>query len=370
MYDGAGRRVQKTAGSTVTTFVYDGAGQLAAEYSTAAPTVYGTEYLVADPLGSTRLVLDATGAPKERLDYLPFGEEIPAPNGSRGSLYSTGVYPSAPDIESQKFTGKERDAETGLDFFGARYFSAAQGRFTSPDAPFADQSPADPQSWNMYAYVRNNPLRYTDPDGRDCQNGVSACIDYFIGGAKALINTVPNAATAINRVIDPAISWTGFQFGAAPTLQPTNADQQQGMEAANAVMLVSPVAEAGATAAVEAIGTGASAEAAVPLITQNAARGAASEARVLDDMGLTKNTTPVTGTAGKSIPDINTSTMVGDVKDVKVVSNTPQMQIQREVAGQTGREHVIVTGTNTHVTAPTQKPPTRIIRRDDLGPQQ
>jgi RHS repeat-associated protein len=64
-----------------------------------------------------------------------------------------------------KFTGKERDAETGLDYFGARYMSSAQGRFTSPDAPLLDQHPADPQSWNLYSYTRSNPLRYVDPTG-------------------------------------------------------------------------------------------------------------------------------------------------------------------------------------------------------------
>lgn len=53
----------------------------------------------------------------------------------------------------------------GLDFFGARYFSGAMGRFTSPDKPFADQNPADPQSWNLYSYARNNPLRFVDPTG-------------------------------------------------------------------------------------------------------------------------------------------------------------------------------------------------------------
>jgi RHS repeat-associated protein len=69
---------------------------------------------------------------------------------------------------AHKFTGKERDSESRLDYFGARYYSWAQGRLNSPDAPFADQNPEDPQSWNLYAYVRNNPLAYFDPSGRAC----------------------------------------------------------------------------------------------------------------------------------------------------------------------------------------------------------
>src|SRR4029077_21254691 len=72
---------------------------------------------------------------------------------------------------SIKYTAKERDAETGLDFFGTRYFSRAQGRFTSPDDPLADQDPGDPQSWDLYGYVRNNPLRFTDPTGQACVVG-------------------------------------------------------------------------------------------------------------------------------------------------------------------------------------------------------
>ena len=71
---------------------------------------------------------------------------------------------------AEQFTGKERDAETGLDYFGARYLSSAQGRFTSPDAPFADQRTGNPQSWNLYGYGHNNPLSGTDPDGRAWQN--------------------------------------------------------------------------------------------------------------------------------------------------------------------------------------------------------
>ena len=62
-------------------------------------------------------------------------------------------------------SGKERDAESGLDYFGTRYYSGAQGRFTSPDLPLLDQYRIDPQSWNLYVYARNNPLRYIDPTG-------------------------------------------------------------------------------------------------------------------------------------------------------------------------------------------------------------
>lgn len=76
----------------------------------------------------------------------------------------------------RRFTSKERDAETGLVYFGARYMSGAQGRFTSPDPheiiteasgpeEFASFL-SNPQNWNRYAYVTNNPLSITDPDGR------------------------------------------------------------------------------------------------------------------------------------------------------------------------------------------------------------
>jgi len=69
---------------------------------------------------------------------------------------------------TKRFTGKERDEGMGMDNFLARYYSAPVGRFTSPDAPFADQGAEDPQSWNLYSYVRSNPLIFTDRDGRKC----------------------------------------------------------------------------------------------------------------------------------------------------------------------------------------------------------
>jgi len=62
----------------------------------------------------------------------PFGGEIPVGVDNRPSCYGTNTYPAAPDLISEKFTSKERDGETGLDYFGARYMSAAQGRFHWP----------------------------------------------------------------------------------------------------------------------------------------------------------------------------------------------------------------------------------------------
>jgi len=65
-----------------------------------------------------------------------------------------------------------------LDYFGARYFSSQQGRFMSPDVPLLDQHVGDPQSWNLYTYGRNNPLRLIDPSGHqaaDAQQAARGC---------------------------------------------------------------------------------------------------------------------------------------------------------------------------------------------------
>jgi RHS repeat-associated protein len=167
LYDGEGRRVEKVAGSTTTVYVYDATGQVASEYATSSPTTAQTEYLTQDPLGSTRLVASATGTVLGYHDYLPFGEEITGLDG-RSSLWG------ASDSVTHKFTGQERDAETASsatqadDYFEARYLSGAMGRFTGPDEPLLDQTSADTKSWNLYGYVRNNPMKFSDPTGQDC----------------------------------------------------------------------------------------------------------------------------------------------------------------------------------------------------------
>jgi RHS repeat-associated protein len=279
-YDGDGRRVTKSGAGNITTYVYDAAGQLAAEYNTSTqPTPPCTTcYLSYDHLGSVRLVTNGSGVVVSRHDFLPFGDEILNAAGRTQAFGFGGT-----DDITQKFTGKERDAESGLDYFGARYYGSALGRFTSPDEPFADQHPEDPQSWNLYGYVRNNPLKNTDPDGRDCTNGVSSCLNYIVGGLMAIGNIPSEALNAPNHIANALISpFTDYRFSdlVSPTLTPTNVDQQQGMNAANAVMMVSPVGELGAASE-------AATAADIPLITRNAAQGRAFQNAVAADTALT-----------------------------------------------------------------------------------
>ena len=88
---------------------------------------------------------------------------------------------STADGVRQKFTQKERDIETGLDYFGARYYASTQGRFTSVDpANITGRHVVNPQRWNLYVYVNNNPLALFDPDGRDPQGKAGRTIDIFL----------------------------------------------------------------------------------------------------------------------------------------------------------------------------------------------
>jgi RHS repeat-associated protein len=162
-YDGDGRGVKKVVGGTTiktTIFVYNAMGQLVAEYDDFSQEgAGGTSYLTSDTLGSPRVITDSSGAVKARHDYLPFGDEI----GQVGGRTEQQKY--IVDDVNQKFTQKERDSETGLDYFGARYYSSTQGRFTSPDPLLSSGRHGLPQTWNRYIYTLNNPLRFVDPSG-------------------------------------------------------------------------------------------------------------------------------------------------------------------------------------------------------------
>ena len=97
---------------------------------------------------------------------MPFGEELNGlGNRSASAGYNT-------DSIRQKFTGYQRDNETNLNFAEARYYNNQNGRFTAVDPLLASGKSANPQSFNRYVYVGNNPLERVDPDGTDWYKAV------------------------------------------------------------------------------------------------------------------------------------------------------------------------------------------------------
>ena len=128
----------------------------------------GVFYYFSDHLKTAAVITDSTGNIKSESDFTPWGSELSLTNG---------------DSNHYKFTGKERDelpGESGLDYFGARYYSNGLGRFVTPDwaakataVPYAEF--ADPQSLNLYSYVRNIPTTKWDVDGHYPCDGKENC---------------------------------------------------------------------------------------------------------------------------------------------------------------------------------------------------
>jgi RHS repeat-associated protein len=221
-YEGGGNRIAKSSSSGTVIYVHDAAGELMAEYGGTASL--GLQYLTGDALGSTRLITDASGNVLERRDYYPFGEQILATTSNGRACAVPANCPALAGYSQDvgvtpQFTGKERDTETGLDFFGARYFSGAQGRFTSPDpmtypreSHFGEQGfLAEPQRWNKYSYALNNPLRNIDPDGYETQATLDPKAvqeagdtigDVIVGSGKGLWNALAGTANLVNNFIN------------------------------------------------------------------------------------------------------------------------------------------------------------------------
>jgi RHS repeat-associated protein len=134
---------------------------------TATYDKLGLHYELADPLGTKRVQANTKGFVEEWYASLPYGDALtPIPNTACTSANNC----FAEDATEHHFTGKERDTESGNDYFEARYYSSAMGRFMSPDwapnvqaIPYADFT--HPQTLNLYHYMRNNPLGGVDADG-------------------------------------------------------------------------------------------------------------------------------------------------------------------------------------------------------------
>jgi RHS repeat-associated protein len=188
IYDGDGNRIEKQVASSTTKIYWYGNGEVLDETDGSGSVSNSSffEYIFAggrriarrdsagnglyyfsDQLGTSRTIAEVvsggtTAALCYDADFYAFGgERLPVVSNCS---------------QSYKFTGKERDSESGLDNFGARYNSSQFGRFMTPDSP-SYSNHKNPQSWNLYAYSLNNPVTFRDADGHkiDCANNVQQC---------------------------------------------------------------------------------------------------------------------------------------------------------------------------------------------------
>lgn len=142
----------------------------------------GLHFHLSDWLGTRRVQTDITGSTQEGIyQSLPFGEMVP--DNHAFGLGAT----------EHHFTGKERDSESGLDYFGAGYYASSMGRWMSPDwsskaEPVAYVKLDNPQSLNLYGYVLNNPLSTTDPDGHVDWNALKKAIGQVVQSISVKVN--------------------------------------------------------------------------------------------------------------------------------------------------------------------------------------
>jgi RHS repeat-associated protein len=147
-------------------------------------------YYHTDGIGSVRAVTDENGQTVARYDYLPFGEEFP---------------PTPDNHVPIQFAGKERDYATGFDYVGARYYASQAGRFTTVDPALdVDNALVNPQLWNRYTYSLNNPLQFTDPDGKNPVLVVGG----IIWGLYEIGSSIYDAYSTYQTLRDPSASTT------------------------------------------------------------------------------------------------------------------------------------------------------------------
>jgi RHS repeat-associated protein len=298
-----------------------------------------TEFYHGDHLGSTRLMTNYTGAKiaNTEVTYLPFGQQWE-------NVTSTNHY---------KFTGKERDTESGLDYFGARYYASNMGRWMTPDwatsptaVPYANFG--DPQSLNLYGYVGNRSTINADADGH-CE-----CIAQALSRGWTAINGPGFVAGLQNygRMTNALARNWARDINERAKLNPQATPRND----------ISPMPYSNASFSQE---QGRDAQGKfLPKQDGQTQPGAAAEKAGLETVGAEKNTAPIPGST--RIPDgkIVEEDQYAEVKSGQSVSSTQQLnEMGKAAVAKTGKPLVVVTtNPNVKVSQPAKENPNLDIR--------
>ena len=175
VYDAAGRKIAERVNDIWKFSIYDMSGKVIADYGGVSSTDEGgIKYPFQDWQGSTRAITSNGGFVQSRTDYTAFGEEVGAGVGQRTAVQGFDMSSSL----DQKYAQTERDAASGLDDTWARKLENKAGRWTSPDAYNGSAAIGDPQSFNRYAYVNNDPVNLIDPSGLNASSSWSCYITW------------------------------------------------------------------------------------------------------------------------------------------------------------------------------------------------
>ena len=179
------------------TYVYAGSTLIATyDPNPDSPHQPMPSFRLTDWLGTMRASTDSSGVLQSTCTGLPFGDQ----SACQGNV-----------TDPRYFTGKERDSESGNDYFGARYYASSMGRMLSPDPGNIGVDRTNPQTWNMYSYGLNNPLRVIDPTGLyvcedswDCKSQNDQNFAKSLADAQTAVNNMAAGADrdAAQRAID------------------------------------------------------------------------------------------------------------------------------------------------------------------------